>query len=86
MAMTERSRWELREKLKGPLGMATANALMEHLPPPGADLVTNRDLDQRLDATKHEIVSTMTWRMVGFFGVTFAAMFGGFAGLVATLH
>jgi hypothetical protein len=78
MAVDERSRRELHRRLKEAVDVESADLLLDHLPPPHLALATKADLERA--------INTLTWRMLGFLGVTFTAMFGGFAGLVATLH
>ncbi|MDP9405741.1 MAG: hypothetical protein M3O86_03945 [Actinomycetota bacterium] len=47
MAVDERARFELYERLEGALGTEAATTLLDHLPPVGwADVATKRDLDQ----------------------------------------
>jgi hypothetical protein len=56
MAMTERSRWELRERLKGHLGMETTNALLDELPSVGAELATKRDIAELRSSLRGDII------------------------------
>lgn len=67
MAVDERARHRLYEKLESVLGPEEATILMEHLPPVGwADVATKQDLEalkevNRLEheALKHEIIATV---------------------------
>ena len=50
MAITERNRHQLYQRLEEVLGREEAAVLMEHLPPVGwADVATKRDLDHLAD-------------------------------------
>lgn len=56
MAITERARHELYDRLVEVLGDDEAAILMEHLPPVGwAGVATKRDLDHVVDALRQEI-------------------------------
>jgi hypothetical protein len=56
VAVTERQRHQLFERLGETLGEAEAEVLMEYLPPVGwADVATKRDLDAGLAATKRDL-------------------------------
>jgi hypothetical protein len=55
MAIDERSRHILFQKLEEVLGSEEATTLMEHLPPVGwADVATKRDLDQLAETNARE--------------------------------
>lgn len=55
MAVDERSRHALYQKLESVLGREEAATLMEHLPPVGwADVATKRDLDALAEANRLE--------------------------------
>jgi hypothetical protein len=59
MAIDERSRHRMYERLREVLGEEEAATLMEHLPPVGwADVVTKRDLDLRLEAFEQRLLAT----------------------------
>lgn len=73
--MTERSRWELREKLKEHLGMEAINALLDELPPVGSDLATKRDIA--------ELRSSLLTALVGAVVAMYAATLGAVVALVA---
>ncbi len=64
MAVDERARFALYERLEGALGTEAATTLLEHLPPVGwADVATKRDLDQleqRIDARFHGVDARFT--------------------------
>jgi hypothetical protein len=65
MAIDERARHRLYLKLEEILGPEEATILMEHLPPAGwGDIATKRDLELRLDATKHELIATFRQEFV----------------------
>jgi hypothetical protein len=56
MAIDERARHRLYERLEAVLGPDEASILMEHLPPVGwADVATKRDLDALASATKRDL-------------------------------
>ena len=56
MAIDERSRHALHQRLEEVLGPEQAATLMEHLPPVGwADVATKRDLDLLQAATKRDV-------------------------------
>ena len=56
MAIDERARHRLYERLEAVLGPDEAAILMEHLPPVGwADVATKRDLDALAVATKRDL-------------------------------
>ena len=56
MAVTERQRHQLFERLGETLGEAEAEVLMEYLPPVGwADVATKRDLDAGLALLRTEL-------------------------------
>jgi len=56
MAIDERARHRLFERLEAVLGTEEATILMEHLPPVGwADVATKRDLDALAAITKHDL-------------------------------
>jgi uncharacterized membrane protein (DUF106 family) len=55
MAVQERSRRSLYDLLKEPLGMDATNALLDELPPIGADLATKADIDVLRHATTTDI-------------------------------
>jgi len=58
MAIDERSRHRMYERLQEVLGEEEAATLMEHLPPVGwADVVTKRDLDLRLEALEQKLLA-----------------------------
>ena len=58
MAPDERARHQLFLRLEEVLGPRSAETLMELMPPVGrADVVTKRDLDLRLEATKQELLA-----------------------------
>jgi len=58
MAIDERSRHRMYERLQKVLGEEEAATLMEHLPPVGwADVVTKRDLDLRLEALEQKLLA-----------------------------
>jgi len=58
MAIDERSRHRMYERLQEVLGEEEAATLMEHLPPVGwADVVTKRDLDLRLEALEQKFLA-----------------------------
>ena len=64
MAIDERSRHRLYQRLQEVLGEAEATVLMEHLPPVGwADVVTKRDLDLKLEAVEQRILATVRAEM-----------------------
>jgi hypothetical protein len=89
MVASESSRRELHGRLKEAFDVETADLVLDHLPPANIEFATKSDIailrsEQR--ESEQRVVSTLTWRIFGFFGVTFAAMFGGFAALVAALH
>jgi hypothetical protein len=55
MAVDERSRHQLYQRLEAVLGAEEATILMEHLPPVGwADVATKRDLDALEAANRRE--------------------------------
>ncbi|HEX6262540.1 MAG TPA: hypothetical protein VF097_06805 [Actinomycetota bacterium] len=59
MAIDERSRHRMYERLQEVLGEEEAATLMEHLPPVGwADVVTKHDLDLRLEALEQRLLAT----------------------------
>jgi hypothetical protein len=61
MAIDERSRKSLYDKLEATLGSDSADTVMELLPPVGwADVATKQDLELQ----KQQIVNTITWRLV----------------------
>jgi hypothetical protein len=79
MAVDERRRHRLFQRLEEVLGPEEAAALMEHLPPVGwADVATKHDLAQlesrvdlrfaamqvKLDATKHELIAGFRGELV----------------------
>jgi hypothetical protein len=78
MAMTERSRWELRERLKDRLGMETTNALLDELPPIGSELATKRDIA--------ELRSSLLTAIIGSVIAMYTATLAAVVVLVATLH
>jgi len=56
MAIDERARHRLFERLEAVLGTEEATILMEHLPPVGwADVATKRDLDALAAITKRDL-------------------------------
>jgi len=56
MAVDERARQRLYDRLEQVLGAEEATILMEHLPPVGwADVATKRDLDTMAVATKRDL-------------------------------
>ncbi len=56
MAIDERARHRLFERLEAVLGTEEATILMEHLPPVSwADVATKRDLDALAAITKHDL-------------------------------
>jgi hypothetical protein len=60
MAIDERARHELHQRLDELLGPERAATLMAHLPPVGwTDVVTKHDLDARLDLTEQRILATL---------------------------
>jgi hypothetical protein len=66
MAVDERARHRLHQKLEEVLGSHEAAVLMAHLPPVGADVATRHDLDHlretletKIDAAKHEVRADM---------------------------
>lgn len=64
MAMNEAARRGLYDRLQAALGEEAAVTLMEHIPPAGwADLVTRRDLEQRLESTEHKIMAAIRAEM-----------------------
>jgi hypothetical protein len=64
MAVDERARHRLYERLEAVLGPEEATILMEHLPPVGwADVATKRDLDA-LGAVLRQSMETMEQRIL----------------------
>ena len=64
MTVTERTRHELHQALVELMGPERAETLMEHLPPVGwADVATKADLDLRLEALEHRMLSEMDSRL-----------------------
>jgi hypothetical protein len=58
MAVDERARQRLFQKLEAVLGPIEASTLMAHLPPVGwADVVTVHDLDIRLETLEHKLMA-----------------------------
>lgn len=56
MAIDERARHNLYQRLEEHLGAEAASTLMEHLPPTGwADVTTKRDLDQSTALLKADL-------------------------------
>lgn len=78
MAMTERSRWELRERLKEHLDMETANALIDELPPLGHELATKRDIA--------ELRSSLLAALVGAVIAMYTATLGAVVALVVAFR
>ncbi len=72
MAVDERARHELYQRLEATVGQNGAETLMALLPPVGwADVATKHDLAElegrlegRIDASEQRILQTMTWRLV----------------------
>ncbi len=72
MAVNERARHALYERLEVEIGMDAATTLMEYLPPVGwADVATKRDIDELRLATKRDIdaVRVATKRDIDALGV-----------------
>jgi hypothetical protein len=62
MAMDERSRYALHQKLEQLLGTDEAGTLMEHLPPVGwGDLATKRDLVSEVDGLRRDLKASETY-------------------------
>ena len=58
MAIDERARYHLYQRLEEHLGAEAASTLMEHLPPTGwADVATKRDLDHLGALTQRDLDS-----------------------------
>jgi hypothetical protein len=87
MAVDERSRRELYEKLEAALGPKPADTAMSLLPPVGwADVATKQDiamLDLKIDAMEDRIVSLVTWRLVVGLGVLLSVLLGVIVPFVA---
>lgn len=60
MAVGERSRRSLYDLLKEPLGMNATHALLDELPPVGADLATKDDIDALRHATRTDMDALRT--------------------------
>jgi len=61
MAITEKSRHHLYQRLEEALGSEEAAVLMEHLPPVGwADVATKRDLDNLHDRIRVDLANIRT--------------------------
>jgi hypothetical protein len=83
MAVDERSRKELYEKLGATLGPRPADTAMELLPPVGwADVATKQDVTTAVATAKQEVINTMTWRMF----VMLLAIVGVVAAFVVPLY
>jgi hypothetical protein len=87
MTVDERSRKELYDSLEAKLGSKPADTVMTLLPPVGwADVATKQDvamLDQKIDATKYQIISVMTWRLVVGLGIVLSVLLGVMVPFVA---
>jgi hypothetical protein len=78
MAIDERSRHQLFQKLESVLGTEEAAILMEHLPPAGwAEVATKRDLDAladrlngNLERRLSDLQHRMTLQMIGINGAS----------------
>ncbi|MEX2290543.1 MAG: hypothetical protein WD794_09490 [Mycobacteriales bacterium] len=59
MAVDERARRMLHDRLEEVLGVGQGDVLMDHLPPTGwSELATRRDLDELATTTRHELAAT----------------------------
>lgn len=82
MAIDERARHQLFQRLEEVLGTDQAAVLMEHLPPVGwADVATKRDLEQfelrldaRFEAKLERALRRQTWAFLSFQLVGFAGL------------
>jgi hypothetical protein len=62
MAMDERSRYALHQKLEQLLGTDEAGTLMEHLPPVGwGDLATKQDLSSEVGGLRRDLKASETY-------------------------
>ena len=68
MAITERNRHRMYQRLEEVLGREQAATLMEHLPPVGwADVATKRDLEMlelRFESMLHRELRAQTFRLL----------------------
>jgi hypothetical protein len=61
MAIDERARHHLYQRLEEHLGAEAASTLMEHLPPVGwAEVATKRDLDQLADRLQKDLYKALS--------------------------
>jgi hypothetical protein len=68
MAIDERQRSQLYERLASAVGEEAAMTMFELLPPPHSDVATTADigrLEGRIDAAKHEVIAAFRGELVG---------------------